>query len=333
MSFASDFNLPVARFQVFYEAQTPVQFPACAGSTWRGAFGYALKQSVCVTQEPSCQACLLQNACVYSQVFETPARQASFLGKVDKAPHPYVLHPLNTSGQHYAVGDHLTIRLTLVGQALQHLAYFIHALQQLGQAGLGKGEGRVQLLRVEQEVGLGTGQWQTVYAQGGTAQTLTVAAPSIPQSPPQLRLQWQTPYRGVHRGQVMNAQQFQFQAWALGVLRRLSLLNACYTGEALALDFKMLQQVASVLSISAAEFYWYDWARYSNRQRHKVPMGGLLGECRLPTTGLEPFWPWLWWGQWLHVGKGAVMGMGEYRLLDAVADSSQVDEMGVDQQT
>lgn len=323
MSFASDYNLPIARFQVVYEAQTPVQFPAYAGSTWRGAFGHALKRSVCVTQEPTCQACLLQQACVYSQVFETPTQQASLLGKVDKAPHPYILHPLATSGQHYAAGEPLSIRLTLVGQALQQLAYFVHALQQLGQVGVGKGEGRVQLLRVEQEVGLGAGQWQTIYEQGGRVQALNVVAPTVPESPPQLRLQWQTPYRGVYRGQVMSAQQFQLHAWVMGVLRRISLLNSYYMGDTLALDFKALQQAARTLTLSDADFYWYDWARYSNRQRHKVPMGGLLGTCRLPTTGLEPFWPWLWWGQWLHVGKGVVMGMGEYCLLDAVADSSQ----------
>ncbi|WP_420842151.1 CRISPR system precrRNA processing endoribonuclease RAMP protein Cas6 [Halorhodospira abdelmalekii] len=35
---------------------------------------------------------------------------------------------------------------------------------------------------------------------------------------------------------------------------------------------------------------------------------------RRPLSALpEPIWPWVWLGQWLHVGKGAVMGMGRYR--------------------
>jgi CRISPR/Cas system endoribonuclease Cas6 (RAMP superfamily) len=25
-------------------------------------------------------------------------------------------------------------------------------------------------------------------------------------------------------------------------------------------------------------------------------------------------WPWLWLGQWLHIGKNATMGMGGYTM-------------------
>jgi len=29
---------------------------------------------------------------------------------------------------------------------------------------------------------------------------------------------------------------------------------------------------------------------------------------------LAQVWPWLWLGQWLHVGKETVLGMGGYTL-------------------
>lgn len=29
---------------------------------------------------------------------------------------------------------------------------------------------------------------------------------------------------------------------------------------------------------------------------------------------LAPFWPYLVFGQWTHVGKGATFGLGRYRL-------------------
>jgi hypothetical protein len=44
-------------------------------------------------------------------------------------------------------------------------------------------------------------------------------------------------------------------------------------------------------------------------------MGGLTGEITFADSDLEPFWPWLWLGQWTHAGKGAVMGLGGYRLV------------------
>jgi CRISPR/Cas system endoribonuclease Cas6 (RAMP superfamily) len=31
-------------------------------------------------------------------------------------------------------------------------------------------------------------------------------------------------------------------------------------------------------------------------------------------AGLEVFWPYLWLGQWTHIGKGTSMGMGAYTI-------------------
>jgi len=45
-----------------------------------------------------------------------------------------------------------------------------------------------------------------------------------------------------------------------------------------------------------------------------VKMGGLIGEIGLEGADLEPFWPYLWLGQWTHAGKGVVMGLGRYRI-------------------
>ncbi len=93
-----DFSLPIARYRFTFRAQTPIQFPAYAGSTWRGAFGHALRRTVCITREPDCSQCLLWRSCVYSQVFETPAGQGPLLEKINAAPHPYIMQPLATSG-------------------------------------------------------------------------------------------------------------------------------------------------------------------------------------------------------------------------------------------
>jgi CRISPR/Cas system endoribonuclease Cas6 (RAMP superfamily) len=63
-----------------------------------------------------------------------------------------------------------------------------------------------------------------------------------------------------------------------------------------------------------ADLRWHEWSRYSSRQQTKVQMGGLMGSFALPVDALADFWPWLWLGQWVQVGKGTVMGMGEYVL-------------------
>ena len=43
-------------------------------------------------------------------------------------------------------------------------------------------------------------------------------------------------------------------------------------------------------------------------------MGGLIGTVELNMLGLDVFWPYLWLGQWTHVGKGTSMGMGAYTI-------------------
>jgi CRISPR/Cas system endoribonuclease Cas6 (RAMP superfamily) len=45
-----------------------------------------------------------------------------------------------------------------------------------------------------------------------------------------------------------------------------------------------------------------------------MKMGGLVGELRLRGPGLATFWPALWHGQWVHLGKGTSFGLGAYRL-------------------
>ncbi|MGQ0594710.1 MAG: CRISPR system precrRNA processing endoribonuclease RAMP protein Cas6 [Gammaproteobacteria bacterium] len=46
----------------------------------------------------------------------------------------------------------------------------------------------------------------------------------------------------------------------------------------------------------------------------ETPMGGLLGEIALDGAGLEPFWPYLWLGQYVHAGAATSMGLGRYAI-------------------
>jgi CRISPR/Cas system endoribonuclease Cas6 (RAMP superfamily) len=58
------------------------------------------------------------------------------------------------------------------------------------------------------------------------------------------------------------------------------------------------------------------WTRYSSRQQQEMTLGGVLGRWTLhgDEDTLSQIQPWLWLGQWLHVGKNATMGLGGYKL-------------------
>jgi hypothetical protein len=53
-----------------------------------------------------------------------------------------------------------------------------------------------------------------------------------------------------------------------------------------------------------------DLLRYSGRQKAELEMRGVSGYLDLP-NGPGPLWPLLAAVQWLHLGKGAVVGMGQ----------------------
>ena len=308
------FQLAVARYRFTFRAETAIQFPAYAGSTWRGAFGHALRRVVCVTHQSECHQCLLKPSCVYSYVFETPAGKEPLLEKINAAPHPYVLHPLATSGKHYAAGESFELYLTLLGKAVAHLPYLIHAVQQMGERGIGKYDGRFTLTTLEQESAAGAGDWQMIYAPGRGLQALAAVVPAIPAAPAAVRVAFHTPYRATHDNRLVHEGRFGFQAFMVGLIRRVSLLHSQHADADLVADFKGLSELASQVAMSEQALRWYEWARYSNRQQTKVQMGGLLGSFVVSGDALAVFWPWLWLGQWVHAGKGAVMGMGGYTL-------------------
>ncbi|MER2527625.1 MAG: CRISPR system precrRNA processing endoribonuclease RAMP protein Cas6 [Candidatus Competibacter denitrificans] len=303
--------LPIAVYRLEFIAQDSVQLAIYAGSAWRGVLGHALKRLVCVTREPTCPPCLLYRSCVYPYVFETPPDPA--IGKLRKypaAPHPYVLRP-GPGGVHPA-GATVTVDVVLFGYGNRHLPYVLHAFDQAGQRGIGQRNGRLQLKQVLQQTV--SGAWQPIYQPGQTLQPLAPETPQQPVCPSRLLLHLKTPLRIRQAEKLIGPDAFQFGALFANLLRRISLLITFHTDTPLAADFAALNQAGWAIRHRAARLRWHEWSRYSSRQDALLQMGGLIGEVELDGAGLEPFWPYLWLGQWTHAGKGAVMGLGQYRL-------------------
>lgn len=304
--------LPLARYRVHLTAETAVRLPAYAGSMWRGALGHALKRTVCVTGARHCPDCLLYRSCAYPYAFETPPPEhAAKLRKYPAAPHPFVIEPWSDR-RDLAPGEAFGVDLTLIGRGNAQLAYFVEALRRAGQSGIGKGKGRYGLAGVEQETATG---WQTIYTPGGRMAMLPATAPEVPPLPAgPVRVELLTPLRLKIGGDLVTPERLRFRDFFSQLLRRVSLLSYFHTDTPLETDFRGLVQAAEAIAIIGPELRWHEWTRYSARQDTLLQMGGLVGTFVLPGAALTSFWPYLWLGQWTHVGKGAVMGLGRYRL-------------------
>ncbi len=318
-----DADLPLARFRIGIEAVTPIHFYHYSGSAWRGLFGHSLKQAVCVTHERDCRQCLLYRSCAYSWIFETPPPEDTrLMRRATAAPHPFVLAP-DFELRALEAGEVTSLELVLVGKGVDQLPYIVHAFERAGERGIGAARGRYRLIGLEQETAPGSGNWVPVYDEGCLT-PLPAAVATPPPLPAVVTMHFESPLRLQYQGRWMDAQRFAFAGIVANLLRRYSLTSYFHDGRPVELDFKALVDQARLVEARSAALHWQDWHRYSSRQRKKVPMGGVIGSVEYDGDDVAPFWPLLWLGQWLHLGKGTSMGLGRYRIdLRAVAGSEQ----------
>ena len=302
-------TLPVAAFQFIFHCDTSPRLPAFAGSAWRGAFGHALKKTVCVVRDVPCADCLLYRSCAYPYIFETPPPpDTGKLRNYTAAPHPFALVIGPDSPQ-----TPYTLGINLFGRGLHYLPYIVHAMDKAGAHGLGKHRQTVfKLAEVRQQDG--NGEWIPVFAPGLALSPLNALVPVTPPLPEALRINWLTPLRLRREDRTVTAQNFQFADLFSALLRRVSLLSYFHTDTPLETDFAGLTRAAKQVILKSPDLHWWDWTRYSTRQQTSMEMGGLLGSFGLDGADIEAFWPYLWLGQWTLVGKAATMGLGQYRI-------------------
>lgn len=78
-------------------------------------------------------------------------------------------------------------------------------------------------------------------------------------------------------------------------------------------DFDRLRPAINGAEITDAALRWFDWVRYSSRQKTRIALGGVVGTFTL-RGDLTPLTPYLIAGRDFHVGKSAVLGMGKYEI-------------------
>jgi CRISPR/Cas system endoribonuclease Cas6 (RAMP superfamily) len=71
----------------------------------------------------------------------------------------------------------------------------------------------------------------------------------------------------------------------------------------------MLLRDAEEIKITNENLCWYDWERYSARQKDLMKFGGLKGEITF-TGNLNPFMPYLSLAEMVNVGQETSFGLG-----------------------
>ena len=312
--------LPIARYRFTAVVQQPLPLPDYAGSLLRGQFGAALRQVACMTRQPTCPGCPLLQTCPYTRIFEAPApaKGQHSLQDFSQIPNPYVMEPPAPGARLLETGAALVFHLVLVGHAIDQLALILFALQRALAQGLTRRRAPAELLQVECVDAQGVAQ--AVWSREQPTLAEHSASLAVPEAPADiggaLVLNVHTPLRLQHQGHPLGVAQLTPRALVAALARRIALLMELHAGQGGWGDAarRVTHQAESLTD--QRDLRWQDWTRYSSRQQQEMTLGGVLGRWRLngdPTT-LAALWPWLWLGQWLHVGKNATMGMGGYQL-------------------
>jgi hypothetical protein len=308
---------PLTRFCYRFAAQDPNRLPDYPGSAWRGLLGLGLRRTACVTRQPTCDGCLLVQQCVYSTLFETPARPEEDYSAL---PHPFVLDIDPTAPRQLAPGAPFALTVHLIGAAIAQAPYLIHALGLAGQLGFGRAHGRFDLVAVDCEDQPGNGTWVPVYAaQNGVYQPPAPAPLVAPPAPEVLHLRLVTPLRIKRDGRFLGARDLTAADLVQTLYRRLRLLARLQGGDPDGFDLHQAARAAAGLRLQPQGLTWHEWTRYSSRQDSLMQFGGLIGGLTLDGPALPDLWPALWLGQWTHLGKGTAFGLGGYRVVSGSA--------------
>ncbi len=308
--------LPLACFRLVLRAQSSIRFNHYSGSAWRGLFGHALRQTACVTGQRDCSGCMLYRSCVYAAVFETPPPpDTQYMRRYNAAPHPFILTP-DPALRLLNPGEETELNLVLIDRAVAQLPYLVHAFTLAGKRGVGAEKGHFELIDIRQETCPGSGEWVSIF-DNGSLQPLPPAAPKAPPLPDHIELELTSPLRVKYNNRIMSTRYFVFAGVISNLLRRVSMLSYFHASQPFDTDFRALVIQAQEIVPASNQLKWFDWHRYSSRQQTKIKMSGLVGTITFSGDDLEPFWPLLWTGQWLHAGKGTSMGLGAYRIGDA----------------
>lgn len=290
-------TFPISRFSIKFQALENIQLPKYAGSTLRGAFGHALKSMACLTASRNKGVCRCEpvERCLYRQLFDPPKKVLKYQDRVQDIAPPFVIEAYSLPEQ-IKKGETATFYTVLIG-------HFAHQQQMM--------------IQMAWQRALAEGIGQNLSAGGIQSQLVNFVQCNQPQdkieSLKSVRLDLFTHARLQHHGKFLGTENFSMAHFAQALLRRYLSLAETYS------DIQLTIEEINQLNTEIAQLEghhqleWVNWSRYSNRQKQKMNLDGLMGSVHLNNVSERLFY-YLYLGQWLHVGKGCVFGLGQYTL-------------------
>lgn len=306
--------LPIARYRFNFRVTQAINTQLYAGSALRGAFGHALKQLACVTKIKECIACPLLSSCPYTQIFsphEIPRTRNEF-STIHQIPVPYLIEPPTLGSKTYEPESEFSFNMVLMGDSLKQLPLIIMAWRRALLRGLGRTDGKAELINV---VFTTLNESLVVYDEDSPVLAEHQTGLSLPRyaAAQDLHLLFSTPLRIQKDKKVLGALDMTARILLRNIIRRVSLVVQFHLGSVIDIDVHRINLLADTVD-DERRLSWQDWSRYSTRQEQKINLGGVQGHWLLREVPVELL-PFVYLGQWLHVGKETSFGLGRYQII------------------
>lgn len=315
--------MKITRYKFILKPTSNILLPTYKGSTFRGGFGKALRKIICQNREIECIECRSQEKCTYSYIFETAKYQKTGVeSKITELPRPFFIEPPLDDKRYYTTDDRIDLSIILIGRAIEYIPYFVFAINELGKIGIGKKQGKYQKrgkYEIKKIINIGKNTEVCIYDGNSRINYKYLIIDSndlIHEASKfnchQIKLCFLTPTRIKYKGET--TEYINFEIFIRNLFRRLSWLAEIHCNEKWDLDWKGLINRANEQVITThSDFRWYKWYRYSQKQKKRIEMGGFVGEISFKGD-LTEFLPYIKLGEYFHIGKGTVYGMGKYEI-------------------
>ncbi|TAK33658.1 MAG: CRISPR system precrRNA processing endoribonuclease RAMP protein Cas6 [Chloroflexota bacterium] len=296
------------------------------GSILRSTFSHALRHRFCLDRCRSCCAfCMHELSCPVSML-------ASCAEEVDECgrdiPRPFVIVPPMDGKATYQPGELFEFGVTVFGNVMSLFPYVVTGLKAMSESGIGRHvtgrakrrhHGRIQVRQITAVNPLmDTGQIVltdkdhliNLPATGGvTHEDVLSRAAALP--PDRVSLELVTPLQLVDDERPVRP--LRFAPLVRNLLDRLEALGQYYGTGGPLVDHAELARGARQVRVEKDQTRWVVPKSCGARQRYNTPDGGFVGRVTF-AGNLEPFLPWLIWGEAVHVGADTTRGNGIIRV-------------------
>lgn len=280
------------------------KLPKYKMSALRGGMGQVLMKKFCLEDKPNCNNCLLNERCAVNGILSPKIEtNLPFMKNVQTSHSGLVIECIDFREEFFQE-DILEFSVLLFNNIFNYGGHIIYAFDALGKTGLGKNRLKFSLLEVLNEENKPIFKDGVLFKENIKPSTVLDYVQKRKRELSSIDgIEFILPLRFVKQGKLTD--EINSKDLIIALQRRIAILNAV-SGKTVDIDVDNVDNF-----IESTNLYWTENKRYSNRQKAKMSLGGVLGTIKF-NENVELIKDLLIAGELVHIGKNTTFGLGKY---------------------